>query len=242
MNMLILGIPLLLVKCRLSSLAVHTAGCWLDSFHDAILTYIISSYHVPAAIQKHVDYITPGVDLRAPKWMAPGRSDLKKRDAARQHDPIKMVKMPARVDQTNLSTCDVAITPACIRALYNVPLNNNTAQPGNEIGIFEDGDFYAQEDLDLFFANFTPYIPQGTHPTLDSVDGGVAPVPVSEAGGESSLDFQLAYPIIWPQQATLFQTDDINYSNGNLSRVGIYNDWLDAIDGVRCRSSYHIHF
>ncbi|KAI9664857.1 MAG: hypothetical protein M1821_006305 [Bathelium mastoideum] len=192
------------------------------------------SYHVPEAIQKHVDYITPGVDLRVPNRLNPEKSKLAKRDSPAKHDPIKVVEMPARVDLANLSTCDIAITPACIRALYKIPLNNQTAQPGNEIGIYENGDFYAQEDLNLFFANFTPYIPQGTHPTLDSIDGGEAPVPLSEAGGESSLDFQLAYPIIYPQGATLFQTDDINYSNGNISRVGIYNDWLDAIDGSYC--------
>lgn len=27
------------------------------------------------------------------------------------------------------------------------------------MGIFEEGDFYAQEDLNLFYSNFTKYIP-----------------------------------------------------------------------------------
>ena len=187
---------------------------------------------MPETIQKHVDYVTPGVDLRAPNRLTQEKAKLMKRKNSPKHDPIKMVQMPAAVEQDNLTTCDVAITPACIRALYNFTQLNTTAQPGNEIGIFEDGDFYDQEDLNLFFANFTPYIPQGTHPTLDSIDGGVAPVPVTEAGGESLLDFELSFPIIYPQNATLFQTDDINYSDGNLSTAGIYNDWLDAIDGV----------
>lgn len=58
---------------------------------------------------------------------------------------------------------------------------------------------------------------------------------LSEAGGESSLDLQLAYPLIWPQQITLFQTDDINYSTGNgTNSTGFYNSWLDAIDGSYC--------
>ncbi|KAL9095664.1 MAG: hypothetical protein Q9165_002096 [Trypethelium subeluteriae] len=191
-------------------------------------------YHVPKSVQKHVDYITPGVGLRAPNRPAHGKSKRVKRDGSARHDPIKMVEMPVRVDSDNVSTCDVAITPACIRALYNVPLPPATAQPGNSIGIFEDGDFYTQEDLNLFFANFTPYIPQGAHPTLDSIDGGIAPVPVTEAGGESDLDFELSFPIVYPTNVTLFQTDDINYSDGNLSTVGIYNDWLDAIDGSYC--------
>ena len=54
-------------------------------------------------------------------------------------------------------------------------------------------------------------IPQGTHPTLDSVDGATAPNPVAEAGAESDLDFELAYPIIYPQGTVLFQTDDDVY-------------------------------
>jgi len=112
-----------------------------------------------------------------------------------------------------------------------VPLPT-TAHPGNTLGIFENGDFYAQEDLDLYFTNFTSNIPNGTHPILASIDGGVAPVPVTEAGGESALDLELSFPLLYPQLVTLFQTDDINYSNGNLSVPGIYNDWLDAIDGV----------
>ena len=167
--------------------------------------------------------------------MPKAKRELSKRQESSKAEPFKVAAMPEYVDRNNLSTCDVATTPACIRALYAVTLPPRTPQPGNEIGIFEDGDFYAQEDLDLFFANFTPNIPQGTHPTLDSIDGGVAPVPVEEAGGESALDFELVYPLLYPQNVTLFQVDDINYSNGNLSRAGIYNDWLDAIDGVRNR-------
>jgi tripeptidyl-peptidase-1 len=111
-------------------------------------------------------------------------------------------------------------------------MTGTTAQPGNTQGIYENGDFYDQEDLDLFFSNHTPFIKNGTHPIPAFIDGAIAPVPVTEAGGESLLDLQLSYPLIHPQQVTLFQTDDINYSNGNISRPGIYNDWLDAIDGV----------
>ncbi|KAI9711335.1 MAG: hypothetical protein M1820_002322 [Bogoriella megaspora] len=196
-------------------------------------------YHVPKAIQKHIDYITPGVELRAPNRAKEGHPNLSKRDGSPLHEPIKLAQMPAniRVDNGSLATCDVAITPACIRALYQVPLPPATAQPGNSYGIFEDGDFYAQEDLDLFFANYTPNIPQGTHPTLNGIDGATAPVSVTQAGGESALDFELAFPLLYPQEITLFQTDDINYSNGNLSTVGIYNDWLDAIDGSYCNYS-----
>ena len=202
------------------------------------------SYHVPQAIQKHIDFISPGVHLQAPQKAAKmkrNKRDPRKDEGAQRPQPL-LAPMPEHYEynQSDLSNCDVAITPPCIRALYNVPLPPSPAQPGNAIGIFEDGDFYAQEDLNLFFANFTPYIPQGTHPTADLIDGAIAPVNVSEAGGESALDFELAFPLLYPQQATLYQIDDINYSNGNLSTVGIYNDWLDAIDGVSSQLSFFL--
>lgn len=89
-------------------------------------------------------------------------------------------------------------------AMYNIS-RSTTAQPGNQLGIFEDlGDVYSQTDLNEFFLTLAPYIPQGTHPKLDAIDGAVAPNPVMSAGPESDLDFQISYPLIWPQQSVLY--------------------------------------
>ena len=58
---------------------------------------------------------------------------------------------------------------------------------------------YDQTDLDDFFASLAPRIPQGTHPTLDAIDGAVAPTTnLTGAGPESDLDFQISYPIVYP--------------------------------------------
>jgi len=92
-------------------------------------------------------------------------------------------------------------------ALYSIPMGT-TAQAGNEIGIFEDGDFYDQADLDLTFSIIAPYVPNGTHPTLDGIDGGTAPLS-DYVGVESLLDMSLIFPLIYPQQAILFQVDDL---------------------------------
>ncbi len=100
------------------------------------------------------------------------------------------------------------------------------------MGIFEEGDYYDQEDLNLFFQKYTPHIPQGTHPTPNFVDGAKAPVNVSQGGGESTLDFELSYPLLYPQSLVLYQTDDINYATENPTE-GAFNTFLDAIDGVR---------
>ena len=138
--------------------------------------------------------------------------------------PIKLLN--------ELESCDVAITPICIKFLYQVPPNLRKPNPANSLGIFEEGDYYAQEDLDLFFRNFTPYIPQGTHPIPAFIDGAEAPVPVVDAGGESDLDFELAYPLIYPQTVTLYQTDDIFYATNVSTSTGGFNTFLDALDGV----------
>ena len=135
------------------------------------------------------------------------------------------------------SVCDVAAIPLCIKTLYNIttPTKNAT---GNQLGIFEDlDDMYSQDDLNSFFLSLAPNIPQGTHPTLDSVDGATAPVAnVADAGPESDLDFQISYPIIYPQNSILFQTDDDVYE-ANYTYEGFLNNFLDAIDGSYCSYS-----
>jgi tripeptidyl-peptidase-1 len=139
-----------------------------------------------------------------------------------------------------LSTCDTYITPACIRALYGVPEIPDYATTGpradNSMGIFEEADFYSPDDLDLFFANFTPRIPNGTQPTPAFIDGAKFP-PFSWAGGESNLDFELAFPLIYPQTITLYQTDDEYYSASSVPGTGFFNTFLDAIDGSYCTYS-----
>lgn len=154
--------------------------------------------------------------------------------------PVKIVPgVFSATEVGDLADCDVHITPACIKALYGVP--DTPEYPGgkpradNSLGIFEEGDYYAQADLDLFFANYTPSIPKGTHPIPAFIDGAEAPIDTADAGGESDLDFELAYPLIYPQTITLYQTDDVFYAtNPNSTSTGGFNTFLDALDGSYC--------
>ena len=90
------------------------------------------------------------------------------------------------------------ITPTCIKALYDIP-DATIKDDVNQMGLYESGDVYAQEDLNNFFAAYAPNVPQGTHPTLDSIDGGVAPVPVTSqyVTGESDIDMDLSFSLIY---------------------------------------------
>jgi tripeptidyl-peptidase-1 len=196
-------------------------------------------------MQEHIDYITPGVKLLAPTKR--GKRTHGVSASERGHSKIVGVKKSRPDEQAgrsgeSLQHCDVTITPACIRALYGAPKKpeylNGIPREDNSLGVFEEGDYYAQEDLDLFFANYTPTIPQGTHPIPAFIDGANAPVDVADGGGESALDFQLAYPILYPQTITLYQTDDLYYAtNPQSTASGFFNTFLDAIDGSYCTYS-----
>ncbi|KAI2789280.1 Tripeptidyl-peptidase sed1 [Penicillium oxalicum] len=194
-------------------------------------------YHIPRSVREHIDFITPGIVPREVTGVSPiGKDKLSKRRV--QGNPAKILPVAPglmeKIQKANpLDSCDTAVTPECIQQLYNIP-KGHSATPGNELGIFEAlGDVYAQEDLDLFFKNFAPEIPIGTHPKLEGVDGGVAPTTPANAGAESDLDFQISYPIIWPQNSILFQTDDMVYES-NYTYLGFLNTFLDAIDGSYC--------
>lgn len=207
-------------------------------------TYVAcQEYSIPEHIQEHIDYITPGIKHIAAVGARPANDadlkNLKKRFSIPNPLPPVLKSLPVSLETimgSALETCGVAITPACIKALYNIT-DGTKATPGNELGIFEDlGDVYSQEDLDLFFATFANEIPQGTHPIHNLIDGAQAPAPVTGAGPESNLDFQISYPLIWPQNSVLFQTDDPVYQ-ANYTFVGFLNNFLDAIDGSYCSYS-----
>ncbi|KAL9095444.1 MAG: hypothetical protein Q9165_002315 [Trypethelium subeluteriae] len=132
----------------------------------------------------------------------------------------------------DLSVCDRLTTPACVKALYQIP-NGTSATPGNALGVFESNiapmGSYNQNDLNQFFQTFMPNIPQGTAPTLQSINGGTAPSPPNMTSLEADLDFQVAYPIVFPQTTQVFQVNPGQFSP--------FNQFLDAIDASYCNST-----
>jgi tripeptidyl-peptidase-1 len=56
-----------------------------------------------------------------------------------------------------------------------------------------------------------------------------------QVDGEANLDLQSALPIIYPQNATIFQTDDSYYAHAadyGYHGLELYNDFLDAVSAV----------
>ncbi|KAK0625146.1 alkaline serine protease [Bombardia bombarda] len=202
-------------------------------------------YHIPQNIQEHIDYITPGIRLRVDPAKARKlkRDPVEKRGVRASHllVPIANPALPT-LPPLNSTACNKYVTPDCIRAQYDVP-EGSTATPGNELGVFESlNDHYSKEDLDAYWSNVYPKIPNGTYPIEKLIDGAIgAAQTADEVGPESNLDFQSAWPLIWPQKAVLFQTDDqyieINQTELNTPFLGFWNTFFDALDGSYCTYS-----
>ncbi|BDD60315.1 hypothetical protein MPDQ_004698 [Monascus purpureus] len=195
-------------------------------------------YRVPSSVQGDIDYVVPGIIMKSPLVTGNRRpAATKKRSAvpaSKARSAVPKSRQEGKRSQSIDPSCGSLITPDCISNLYQIP-EAKTAQPGNELGIFEQSDSYSQEDLDLFFTKYSPWIPNGTHPILNSIDGGKAPVPTYYAGAESELDFELAFPIVYPQSITLYQTQVGNLNGSWEMPEGIFNPFLDAIDGSYCK-------
>lgn len=213
--------------------------------HDGAMKLGCDHYSLPQNIQHHIDYITPGVKLSP--------AMVKREVDIRGHVPwfprhgpksfpheTHAFNSPLAADSdlpANLLDCATNMTVSCYRALYGIP-SNPVAVPGNSLGIYELGDFYAQSDIDATFAAFSPWVLNGTHPTPAFIDGAEAPVQADSPynGGESDVDLTISIPLIYPQTVTLYQTDDLYYAEMELNdvRTGSMNTFLDALDGSYC--------
>ncbi|KAM0231221.1 hypothetical protein ACHAPO_008599 [Fusarium lateritium] len=171
---------------------------------------------VPSAIEDEVEFIDLAPSSKAGKA---------KRSRAVKPVPDALpppYKLPVADDLRN---CSESWTPACIRKLYGVPLGTKAAK-NNSMGLFGYGDPYQPSDLNTFWAKHAPFIPKGTKPKVNSINGAKAEgVPVE---GEELLDIQMSYPIVYPQTVTMFQ---VPYNN----KGGFGNDFLDAVDASYCK-------
>ncbi|CAJ2505810.1 Uu.00g132040.m01.CDS01 [Anthostomella pinea] len=209
---------------------------------DGNIDISAEAYHLPALVQDHVDYVTPGTRLRSRNEAK--RTKMVKRDFGSLNDVKPFITELAAFPNPNSTTCSTYVTADCTRVQYNLP-NGTTSTPGNELGIFESlDDHYSKHDLDVFFSTLYPYmnIPNGTYPEERLIDGAIgsveepSPVYPLETGLESMLDFDSAWPLIYPQKTVLYQVDDEYYEyTGNFS--GFWNTFLDALDGSYCTYS-----
>jgi tripeptidyl-peptidase-1 len=204
-------------------------------------------YSVPEHIRPHIDIITPtvhfdqklGRERKNNKAPLPEKLDrvMNKRQIAsgqRLGSATDGSNPKQGVTITNAlvseETCDTMITPACLRALYNVP-EGDTATKNNTIGIVEyTPQAFLQNDLDMFFSSFaTKVTKKNRTPETKLIDGAIVQTQNQSFGlnGESGLDLEYAMALVYPQRATLFQV-------GDTVEGASFNNFLDAIDGSYC--------
>ena len=192
-------------------------------------------YHVPVHLSEHIDYITPGVKLShtlrkrsGSGW--PGRPHGPWRRPAHHHHRPWPLPPAAHGLPPNLRHCDVNITPHCWRALYHLP-RGTINDPANSPGFFEQGDYYSQKDLDLYFQRYAPWVPEGTTPIRQLIDGAKVPVPVKDPDndGENDLDLQIGFSLVYPTIPTVYQVDDRHYAVKEIAKDNLFNTFLDAV-------------
>ena len=211
-----------------------------------------------------MDYITPGVALSAPLEK---RAILEKRwdgldnplawwirSGLQSHSPATDYPTNPSMPE-ELQSCGRNITPACYRALYNMPTPDEVAReypngPGNGLAVWEGGNFYNQSDLNAFFTKYARNVPNNTHPMLDSIEGAL----VNQSAGaadraESNVDISVMYALTYPQTITLYQigtkagyqpTGDTAADKVAELLYGMEN-MFDALDGSYCTENDTAH-
>ncbi|KAF8317469.1 subtilisin-like protein [Clavulina sp. PMI_390] len=190
-----------------------------------------SSYSVPSSIAHHIDFITPTTDFdihvrnsKKDKRAGP-TSSLHPGDGS--HITPKLgadLSSLATHDAAGTTTCDSAITPACLRALYGINYTPTKNQP-NGYGIVEyTPQSYLPGDLDKFFGTYAPSLVH-QRPVNTSIDGGVLSF---DNNGESDLDLEYGMALVGPaQKVNLYQTGD--------PIIGAsFNTFLTALDSSYC--------
>lgn len=154
---------------------------------------------MPEHLQRHIDYITPGVKLtpvvkkhtkvkRASQLGHAGPNEKAVSSMGSHHDlPPKAYSLPP-----DLQGCGFNMTPTCIKAMYEIPDVTKSAE-GNSLGLYEQGDYFAKSDLDLFYKEYAPWVPQGTYPIPALIDGANYSVPAGSSlnTGESDIDIDM---------------------------------------------------
>ena len=159
-------------------------------------------YHVPLHLANHVDFISPGVGSTSLSHAEKRSNRLAKRQSSLSCLP------PPTTSNFSLQDCSNGIFPQCINALYGIP-KTSVLVDSNTIGIFEANATYLQSDMDLFFKQVSHgQIPVGTTAENILLNGvqlttNVTPTNI-DLVGESNLDFQLAWPLVYPHNITMY--------------------------------------
>ncbi|KAJ2988216.1 hypothetical protein NUW58_g4094 [Xylaria curta] len=182
------------------------------------------SYALPASIRQHIDFVSPTIQFD------PRTGITSRRISKRETIKPKFKAVQVEPEPTALDSCSELTTPACLRAIYEIPEEVESVE-GNSYGIVEFApQSYNQGDLNGFFSVYAKNVPNDTAPIYNGIDGGYLSDELgSGTRGESNLDLCYAMSLVHPQNVTLYQVGD-----GDFSNPATNNNFLDAIDGSYC--------
>ncbi|OSC98853.1 family S53 protease [Trametes coccinea BRFM310] len=166
------------------------------------------AYSIPSDLQGHIDLIHPTTSFAQP---------LKGRTI--NFTPRKDGKAPLVTNTTQATvpaSCQSQITPACLQALYGIPIAPATAKT-NQLavsGFIQE--FANQQDLTTFLGSLRPDLPSTTTFSLQTLDDGENPQVLSQAGIEADLDIQYTVGIASQVPITFISVGD-NNQDGDLS-------------------------
>ncbi|KAJ7481352.1 subtilisin-like protein [Mycena galericulata] len=134
------------------------------------------SVSLPSELVGHVDVIHPTTTSILPNARtSPLYSNFESRGPA---------------ESCNSSVSSGVVTPTCLQDLYLIPRTSATQKSNSLLVTAYEEQFAQRSDLAEFLKLLRPDIPPTATFTLLSVDGGVDPQNISEAGVEASLDIQ----------------------------------------------------
>jgi tripeptidyl-peptidase I len=181
------------------------------------------SYSLPRHLHNHINLVSPTTyfgttqSMRVTSFVVP------------KTRPISDVS-----DVTPPNSCKTAITPTCLKDLYNTVNYTPTQTATNKIGITGYlAQFASLADLTTFAKKFLPKA-VGANFTVQEVNGGVNTQ--NNPGVEANLDTQYATGLSWPTPMIFYTTGGsppfINDSNSPTNMNEPYLNWLDFIATV----------
>ncbi|KAH7928646.1 subtilisin-like protein [Leucogyrophana mollusca] len=217
---------------EVASTAKEAAGLLRTDYnvyaHDSGKEHIAcESYHLPAHVAPHVDFVTPTIHFDVPlsKRASP---DTASGDSINAFGPKTSGEIVSDISG-DLKDCHTTMTPDCVRALYGIKYTPVSGGKNSFAVVQYTPAGFLQSDLDMFAKKFNPGV-VGKPPKVVSIDGGVVQTTNKSFGYDAEADVDIQYSsaiLTSKQQVTVYQV-------GDLVEGGSFNNFLDALDKSYC--------
>jgi tripeptidyl-peptidase-1 len=156
-------------------------------------------YSLPAALHDHVDMIAPTIKFSTPSAHT---STLHETIAV----PVSALSASAVHDGLDAASCNLTITPDCLKSLYNFKHFRASRRNGNQLALTGFLEQYAQhDDLKQFLQTYDPDTftsdPEGFDFEESFINGGLN-LQDNDSGpqsqGEANLDIQYGIGVAYP--------------------------------------------